>query len=403
MLTDAKIKSLKPKSKQYKKSDSLGLYILVHSNGSLYWRLKYYLDKKEKVYSIGTYPQVSLLEAREERDRVKKLIKQGIDPVQTRANDKRENLIKSNNSFMSVAIKWHNSAKADWKERHAARVLRTLEINIFPYIGHRPVSEILATELIEVLNKMQSRGSLVQLQKIRQRCDKVFQYAIANGIAENNPATNIKGAFDKPVRKNFNSIPIEEVPELIQAISNYRGDITTTHGIKLVLFTALRTNELRWLTYDEVDFENRLITIPKNRVKMNRPHLVPLSTGAVETLRELQKVTGQYKYVFASRTQPKIKPISENSWLFGLYRMGFKGRLVTHGIRSIFSTWAYESNYRSEHIETCLNHEEPNAVKKAYNKAKYLPQRAQILQDWCDFLNNSIGKIIPIGRSKKQS
>ena len=351
---------------------------------------------------FGTYPQTSLLEARAERDRVKKLIKQGADPVQQRTHQKREKLIKANNSFKSVALKWHNSAKADWKEKHAARVLRTLEVNIFPYIGHRPISEILPTELIEVLYKIQVRGSLVQLQKMRQRCDKVFQFAIASGISENNPASNIKGAFDKPKKGNFNSIPLEQIPELMEALANYRGDITTTHGIKLILFTALRTGEARGLKWHEVDFNNKLITIPKERVKMDRPHLVPLSTGAIETLRELQRVTGQYEYVLASRTQPKIKCISQNSMLLGLYRMGFKNKLTTHGLRTLFSTWSYESNYRTEHIETCLNHEEPNAVKKAYNKAKYLPQRAKILQDWCDYLNNANGNIIPIGRTKKQ-
>jgi len=401
MLTDSKIKSLKPREKPYKISDSHGLYILVHPNGSLYWRLKYNFNKKEKTYSIGLYPLFSLSEARIERDKAKKQIKQGIDPTAEKKRVQQAKQSLEQNNFESIAREWHNKAQAEWNDKHAQDVIKSLEDNIFPFIGNKPITDIAPPEMLQVLRKIESRGALVQVNKLRQRCDRIFQYAIITGLATYNSAADLKGAFKKHEKKNFNSIQAQELPELINAINNDKGEITTINGIKLTLYTLLRTQEVIGMKWSEVDFENKLITIPAERMKMNRDHLVPLSKQAMQVLKELLVVTGHHEWVFARQDRNKVKSMSNNAMLFALYRMGFKGRCTIHGFRSIGSTLLHEMGFNTDVIEKALNHEPSNKVKAAYNKALYIDFRADMLQQWADYLTNLDGKIVPIGINKE--
>jgi len=400
MLTDAKIRSLKPKEKPYKLSDSHGLYILIHPNGSRYWRLKYKFNKKEKTYSIGLYPLFSLSEARIERDKAKKQIKQGIDPTTEKKRLQQTIQAQANNSFEIIAREWHNKTQAEWNDKHSQDVIKSLEDNIFPFIGSKAITEITPPEMLQVLRKIEARGALVQVNKLRQRCDRVFQYAIITGLATYNSAADLKGAFKKHDKKNFNSIQANELPELINAINKGKGELTTINGIKLTLYTLLRTQEVIGMKWSEVDFQNKLITIPASRMKMNRDHLVPLSRQATQVLKELLCVTGHHEWVFARQDRNKIKPMSNNAMLFALYRMGFKGRCTIHGFRSIGSTLLHEMGFNTDVIEKTLNHEPTNKVKAAYNKAQYLDFRADMLQQWADYLNNLDGKVIPIGINK---
>ena len=394
MVEGARLESVE---KQYKISDSLGLYLLIHPNGSRYWRMKYKFNKKEKVLAIGLYPQISLSEARAARDKAKKLIKQGIDPSQEKKRKKLADVALAQNSFESVAREWHNKTKAEWNDKHSLDVIKSLEDNIFPFIGNKPITDITPPEMLLVLRKIEARGALVQVNKLRQRCDRIFQYAIITGLATYNSAADLKGAFKKHEKKNFNSIQAQELPELIQAINNDKGELTTINGIKLTLYTLLRTQEIIGLKWSEVDFENKLITIPAERMKMNRDHLVPLSRQAIQVLKELLCLTGHHEWVFARQDRNKIKPMSNNAMLFALYRMGFKGRCTIHGFRSIGSTILHEMGFNTDVIEKALNHESTNKVKAAYNKAQYLEFRADMLQQWADYLNNLDGNIVTNG------
>ena len=402
MLTDAKIRNLKSKDKQFKISDSLGLYLLIHPNQSKYWRMKYRFNKKEKIFSIGVYPQTSLSEARTARDEAKKLIKQGVDPTQEKISKKREQQTLSINSFEAVTREWHNKTKSEWSTRHAQDVIKSLEVDIFPFIGKKPIAEITPPEMLNVLRKIESRGALVHVNKVRQRCDNVFKYAIITGFATYNAASDLQGAFKKHEKKNFNSISEKELPEFIQAIDNYHGEVMTKYAIQIVLYTLLRTGEVIGLEWSEVDLDNKLITIPKERMKMKRDHLVPLSRQAMEILKVMQEINGQYKWVFASTRKPKFKHMSANAMIFALYRMGFRSRATIHGIRSTGSTILNEMGFNADVIEKTLNHEPRNAIRAAYNKAQYLDARKDMLQQWADYLSKMDGKIIPIGKTKKQ-
>ena len=401
MLSNVEVKGLKPKEKQYKLSDGQGLYILVKPSGAKYWRMKYRYEKKEKTLSIGRYPQISLKDARIARNKAKNLIIGGIDPTAEKKRLQQLKQAQSQNSFESIAREWHDKARAEWNDKHALDVIKSLEDNIFPYIGSKAIATITPPDMLQVLRKIEARGALVQVNKLRQRCDRVFQYAIITGQATYNSASDLKGAFKKHEKKNFNSIQAQELPELINAINTYKGELTTVNGIKLTLYTLLRTQEVIGLRWSEVDFENKLICIPSERMKMNRDHLVPLSKQAIEVLKELLCVTGHHEWVFARMMKGKIAPMSNNAMLFALYRMGFRGRCTIHGFRSIGSTILHEMGFNTDVIEKALNHEPANKVKAAYNKAQFLDFRADMLQQWADYLNNLDGNIIPIGRNKQ--
>jgi len=380
-LTDTAIKKLKPQEKPYKKGDSHGLYILIHPNGSKYWRQKYRINGREKLLSHGTYPLVSLSEARELRDKARKLIKDGVDPINQKRIDRRQ----AENTFKSIAIEWHATKQNQWTEKHAKRVIDTLTQDIFPSIGNIPINEIQTPQVIEALKRIERRGALEVAGRVAQRVNAVFKYAMASGLIMSNPATDVKVVLKKPIKKQHNALEREDLPEFFDRLRKDGGHPVVKLATRALVHTFVRTGELRQAKWSEFNLEERLWRVPKERMKMGVEHLVPLSDQMLLLLEDIRVHTGNREYVFASPNQPR-KPLSENGILQCLYRMGYKGIATGHGFRATASTILHEMGYNSDAIERQLSHGEKDKVKAAYNRSKYLDDRVKIMQGWSDYL-----------------
>lgn len=383
-LNISSIKSAKPKNKPYRLSDGKGLFLLINPNGSKWWRFHYRFSGKQKTLSMGVFPDISLAQARTKIDEARKLLATNIDPSVERKKANTAN--DTQNHFKSIAESWLELKASKWSEGHTKEVKRTLELNIFPFIGQTPIKDISTTKIISILKHVEKRGSLEMLKKLRQRCNGIFLYAKVMGLIDNNPVEGIEMVLKSNIRQNFNSIKLEELPELINAINSEPLDITTRVGLWLAMYTLQRTSEIRFATWDEFDFDKKLWTIPAERMKMKREHIVPLPSQVIELLLELKEVTGEYTYVFSSLRKPYDKPFSENAMLFALYRMGFRGRMTVHGFRHLGSTSLNEEGFDSRYIEKQLSHEDRNKVRGAYNKAEYLSERIEMMQWWADRL-----------------
>ncbi|MCK5663672.1 MAG: integrase arm-type DNA-binding domain-containing protein, partial [Thiotrichaceae bacterium] len=347
MLTDQKIKALKPKEKQYKVSDEKGLYLLIKPNAGKYWRLKYRLSGKEKNLAIGVYPDVSLKNARLARDEAKKLIHLGIDPTQDKQEQKLKRLELSNNSYEVVVREWIEKKRTEWSKEHSEKVLRSFEQDVFPSLGRKPINEITPPILLLALRKIESRGALEVAQRALQRCGAVFAYGIAAGICERNPANDLKGALTTPKKENYKALSKKELPAFLSDLEKYEGHITTQLGLKLLIHTFVRTNELRGAKWGEFDFDAKQWIIPGDRMKMKAEHIVPLSKQAVEILEQLKLINGRYDFVLPGIKDPK-KTISANTLIYAIYRMGYHSRATAHGFRATASTILNEMGYNHD-------------------------------------------------------
>ena len=399
-LTETAIKKAKPADKPIKLSDGKGMYLLVNPIGSRLWRWKYRVLGKEKVLSLGAYPDVSLAQARDGVDKARKALAAGEDPMAKRKADKVANRTAAENSFETVARKWWANWKPARSEQHAGQVMRRFEANVFPYIGGRPISEVQAPELVAMLKGIEARGVSDLAKRALQTSSQVFRYAIAHGLAKRNPATDIKPADVLASRQKQNLVRIEsrELPELLRHIDAYRGTATTRLAMKLMAMTFVRTTELIGARWEEFDLEGGRWDIPATRMKMKTPHIVPLSAQAVNLLKTLQLITGHSALLFPGERDHE-KPMSNNTILKALERMGYKGRMTGHGFRGVASTLLHEMNFDHAHIEIQLAHQERNEVSAAYNHATYLKQRATLMQHWSDYLENcTTGKVLPFKR-----
>ena len=399
-LTETAIKKAKPADKPIKLSDGKGMYLLVNPIGSRLWRWKYRVLGKEKVLSLGAYPDVSLAQARDGVDKARKALAAGDDPMAKRKADKVATRTAAENSFETVARKWWANWKPARSEQHAGQVMRRFEANVFPYIGGRPISEVQAPELVAMLKGIEARGVSDLAKRALQTSSQVFRYAIAHGLAKRNPATDIKPADVLASRQKQNLVRIEsrELPELLRHIDAYRGTATTRLAMKLMAMTFVRTTELIGARWEEFDLEGGRWDIPATRMKMKTPHIVPLSAQAVNLLKTLQLITGHSALLFPGERDHE-KPMSNNTILKALERMGYKGRMTGHGFRGVASTLLHEMNFDHAHIEIQLAHQERNEVSAAYNHATYLKQRATLMQHWSDYLENcTTGKVLPFKR-----
>ena len=399
-LTETAIKKAKADDKPIKLSDGRGMYLLLNPIGSKLWRWKYRVLGKEKVLSLGAYPDVSLAQAREGVDRARKLLAAGDDPMAKRKADKVATRTAAENSFEAVARKWWTSWKPARSEQHAGQVMRRFEANVFPYIGPRPVSDIQAPELVAMLKGIEARGVSDLAKRALQTSSQVFRYAIAHGLAKRNPATDIKPADVLASRQKQNLARVEsrELPELLRHIDAYRGTATTRLAMKLMAMTFVRTTELIGARWEEFDFESARWDIPATRMKMKTPHIVPLSAQAVNLLKTLQLITGHSALLFPGERDHE-KPMSNNTILKALERMGYKGRMTGHGFRGVASTLLHEMGFDHAHIEIQLAHQERNEVSAAYNHATYLKQRAKMMQHWSDYLDScTTGNVLPFNR-----
>jgi integrase len=397
-LTDIAIKKLKPANKPLKVSDERGLFLLVNPTGSKLWRWKYRHQGKEKLMALGGYPDVSLAQAREKRDEGRKLLAAGSDPMDQRRAVKVAQRIAMEDSFEAVARKWWASWQTARSGRHADYVKRRLESDVFPIIGHHPIAEIEAAELVAMIKRIEERGALDIAKRAMQTCGQVFRYAIAHGKAARNPATDVRPSDVLSPRKkqNYARVDAKELPELLRKIEVYQGASITRSAMKLMAMTFVRTNELIGARWQEFDLDAARWDIPAERMKMKTPHIVPLSTQAVTLLRALHTSTGSKAMLFPGERDPK-KAMSNNTILKALERMGYKGRMTGHGFRGIASTLLHEQGFEHSHIELQLAHQERDAVSASYNHALYLAQRAGMMQSWSDYLDACVaGNVVAL-------
>ena len=399
-LTDTAIKKARPHDKPVKLSDGKGMYLLVNPVGSKLWRWKYRVLGKEKVLSLGAYPDVSLAQARDGLDKARKLLAAGADPMALRKADKVASRTAAENSFEAVARLWWAHWRPARSEQHAGQVMRRFEVNVFPLIGARPITDIQAPELVAMLKAIESRGVNDLAKRALQTSSQVFRYAIAHGLAKRNPAIDIKPSdvLASRQKQNLARIDGKELPELLRHIEAYRGAATTRLAMNLMAMTFVRTTELIGARWAEFDLNAARWDIPAERMKMKTPHIVPLSVQAVNLLKTLQLITGHSALLFPGERDHE-KSMSNNTILKALERMGYKGRMTGHGFRGVASTLLHEMGFDHAHIELQLAHQERNEVSAAYNYAAYLKQRSKMMQGWSNYLDTcTTGKGLPIKR-----
>jgi integrase len=403
MLTDTEIRKAKPGPKPRKLTDARGLFLLLTPAGGRWWRLKYRFAGKEKLLSLGVYPDVPLKAAREKAEDVRRQVAAGTDPSAARQAEKRAVREAAENDFESVAREWLENVKGQWAPQHHADSLKRFEVRIFPRIGHRPIRDITTPELLSALRAIEARGTIESTHKVARACGQVFRFAIAAGRCDHNPAADLRGALKaKPKAKPMAALAASDLPGLLAGIDSYDGDVQTRLALKLLALTFVRTNELRSVAWTEIDLDKAEWTIPAERMKTKAPHHVPLARQAVEAFRQLKALNGARMLAFPGRRP--TQPISKNTILFALYRMGYHSRMTAHGFRAIASTTLNELGFRPDVIERQLAHTEKNAVRAAYHRSQYLEERMAMMQQWADHLDAlraSGGKVIAIGQGRK--
>ena len=385
-LNARQVDAAKPREKAYKLADGAGLYLEVVPSGSRYWRMKYRFNGKEKRMAFGVYPAVSLAQARALRDDAKKKLAEGIDPSLAKKEEKLVRDVQLNNTFQAVALEWHGTKVSRWSEGYASDIIEAFNKDIFPYIGQQPVNEIKPLVLLNVLRRIESRGATEKAKKVRQRCSEVFRYAIVTGRAEYNPAADLTSAMSGHESKHYPFLTVEVLPDFFKALAGYTGSPLVVLAARLLILTGVRTGELRGAFWSEFDLEKAVWEIPAERMKMKRPHLVPLSSQALEIVQQLKVMSGQYPLVFPGRNDPR-KTMSEASINQVFKRIGYTGRVTGHGFRHTMSTILHEEGFNTAWIETQLAHVDKNAIRGTYNHALYLEGRREMMQWYADYIN----------------
>ena len=388
-LTDTAIKKAKPAVKQRKLFDERGLYLLISPKGGKWWRFKYLFDGKEKLLSLGTYPDVSLKDARERRDEARKQVAAGIDPSEHRKAKKSERVTKRANSFEVVAREWFAKQSPNWAPNHGNRIIRRLERDIFPWLSGSPVADITATQLLEVIRRIEHRGALETGHRALANCGQVFRYAVATGRAERDPTVDLKGALPPVKGTHFAAVtdPIK-VGGVLRAIDAYEGTLIVRCALRLAPLVFVRPGELRHAEWSDMDLDAAewRYTVSKTDTQ----HIVPLSRQAVDILREIQPLTGEGRYVFPSARNPRgDRPMSDNAILSAMRRMGVeKDEMSGHGFRAMARTILDEVlGFRPDYIEHQLAHAVRDPNGRAYNRTAHLPERRQMMQEWADYLD----------------
>jgi integrase len=388
-LTDAAVRNASPRSKSYKLSDARGLYLEIAPSGGKWWRLKYRFGGKEKRLSLGVYPDVGLKDAREKRGSARKQIAAGIDPGEVRKAEKASSGERDANSFEVVAREWHGKFTPTWAPCHAKTTLDRLVRDVFPWLGARPIGQIKAPELLAVLRRVESRGALETAHRVKTICGQVFRYAVATGRAERDTAADLKGALP-PAKKTHLAAVTEpaKVAELLRAIDGFQGSFIVKSALRLSPLVFVRPGELRQAEWEEIDLDAAEWNIPASRMKMKEAHLVPLSTQAVEILRELHALTGGGRYLFHCH-RSTARPMSNNAINAALRRMGFeKDEMTGHGFRAMARTILDEVlQFRPDFIEHQLAHAVRDPNGRAYNRTAHLAERRKMMQVWADYLD----------------
>lgn len=383
-LTDATVRNAAARAKRYKLYDGGGLYVEVYPEGGRYWRLKYRMGGKERRLSLGTYPEVKIAEAREKAAEARKVIKAGRDPATEQRASQARAAANAATTFQVVALEW--MARKDWSESYRTNIEHTFKANLFQRIGSVPIGDIDAPLLLEALRPMEARNALDVLSRARRWCSEIMRYAIATGRRRDDPAAALKGAFKTRTSTNHPALARAEIGPFLRKLTEYPGRLETRIAARLLLLTAVRTGELRPAEWTEFDLDAKEWRIPKERMKMRAPHIVPLATQAVTLLEQLRVLTGYSRYLFPNHGKHPF--MSENTINSALRSMGYGGRVVGHGFRATFSTIVNESgHFNPDAIERQLAHSPRDKIRAAYHRAEYLPERRRMMQWWADFLD----------------
>ncbi|MCX9070633.1 tyrosine-type recombinase/integrase [Citrobacter portucalensis] len=386
-LTDLEIRRSKPREKSYTLNDGNGLSLLIEPNGSRGWRFRYRFDGKPKMISLGTYPDVTLNDARLKRDDARKQVAGGINPSDVRKEDKLAKQGRNENTFEAIAREWYAKRIDRWSESYGEEMMKTFEADVFPIIGRRPIADIKPMELMAVLSKLDERGATEKLRKVRQRCGEVWRYAIVTGRADYNPAPDLASAFAPHKKEHYAFLASDELPDFFRTLNTYSGSSVVKLAMRLQVLTGLRPGELRQGEWAEIDFDKRLWEVPPARMKKRRPHCVPLSDQAIAILEQLRLVTGNCRFIFPGRIQHS-KPMSEMAMNVLIRRIGYAGRVTGHGFRHTMSTILHEQGYNTAWIETQLAHVDKNSIRGTYNHAQYLDGRREMLQWYADYMDS---------------
>jgi len=392
-LTDIQVKSAKPKEKDYKLSDGGGLYLLVATTGGKRWRLKYRFHGKEKLLALGIYPDISLSEARNRRHEARNLVANGIDPSAEKKVAKEAKAALQANSFETIAREWHKhmQGRKEWSKEHAETILTRLEKDIFPWIGSKPITEVNARTIKDILDRIRSRGVIETARRALTIMGQVYRYAIMTDKAEYDISAGFRGylpAISK-TRKHMAAVTDpKELAPLLRAIDTYQGGHVAKCALKLLPLVFVRPGELRHMEWSEIDFDAAEWNIPGQKMKMKEPHLVPLSKQAISILKEIQPLTGNSKYVFPS-TRSFARCMSDNTINASFRRMGFDGDTITgHGFRATARTILDEVlHQRIDIIEHQLAHAVRDPNGRAYNRTSHLAERRRMMQQWADYLD----------------
>ena len=387
-LTAIQVKSTKPTDKPQKLTDGGGLYLLLQPNGAKYWRLDYRFAGKRKTLAVGVYPDVSLLSARERRDDARKLLADGIDPGENRKAQKAAGAARAANSFEVIAREWHGKFSPGWAPTHSSKIIRRLEVEIFPWIGARPIAEITAPELLTCIRRIEVRGILETAHRTLQHCGQVFRYAVQTGRAERDPSGDLRGAIP-PVKDKGHFAAVTEpkqVAELLRTLDGYQGSFVVTCALRLAPLVFVRPGELRKAEWSDIDLdaaEWRYIV-----TKTKTAHIVPLAAQAVAILRELHALTGNGRFVFPG-ARSNGRAMCDNAILAAMRRMGIpKDEMSGHGFRAMARTILDEVlGVRPELIEHQLAHAVRDPLGRAYNRTAHLPERKKMMQQWADYLD----------------
>ena len=392
-ITDTAIRQSKPAAKPYKLYDSHGLFLMVNPTGSRLWRWRYKFEGKEKLMALGEYPVQTLADARQLQLAQRKVLASGVDPmVERKTTAESKQLADGVLSFEMVAKQWWEWWGKGKAQKHVDTVWHRLEGDVFPAYGRKAISAVSAADVREVMLVIASRGANDLAKRARETTSQIFRYAIAHGLAERNPAMDfLPGDILQEVAvKHQPRVEESELPGLLAAIDGYTGEAVTRYAMRLMALTFLRTSELIKASWSEIDLAAHRWDIPGPRMKMKKPHIVPLAPQTVTLLKELKKLTGKGGLVFPG--DHKGEPISTNTVLFALYRLGYKGKMTGHGFRGVASTILNEHDFDPAHIEMQLAHVKQDKVAAAYNNAKFMRQRALLMAWWADYLDSALAK-----------
>lgn len=388
-LTAVEVKNFKPKAKTYRKFDGSGLYLEITPKGKKYWRFKYRFHGKEKRISLGTYPAVSIKQARVEHAKAVVTLDKGIDPSAERKANKQRDIELNEHAFELIAQEWHLSQNEHKEESYKKRIWRTLEKDIFPTLGNTPITLVKAPPLRKALKEIEARGAHETAHRTLQTCSRIFRYAMACGYTERDPTLGLKGALATPKVTHFPALlKPAEVGGLLRAIDVY-GTFSTRCALQLLAYTFVRPGNIRRAEWEEIDLAKKEWKIPAEKMKMRVPHIVPLAKQAVTILKQLQRVSAYSSFVFPS-VRSKDRPMSENTLNGALRNMGYtKEQMTAHGFRHIASTLLNEQGtWNPDAIERQLAHTDRSKIRATYDHSKHLPERRKMMQAWANFLDD---------------